>query len=55
MVETKDKTKIRGYHITNGEIMFTNYLNKTIKKIEVRRVLERWREEIEEMAESTVY
>ena len=46
----KDKKIIEGHLINNGEIQFTNYLNKVIRTVEVERVLERWREEIEEMA-----
>lgn len=50
MVNNNDKKIIKGYLIQNGEIQFTNYLNKVIKTIKMRKILERFREEIEEMA-----
>ncbi len=48
------KTKIEGYLIDSGKIKFTNHLNKVISTIEIREVLERWREEIEEMSVSII-
>ena len=50
---TPNKKKIKGYLICHGEIQFVNYLNKVVKIVEIKKVLERWREEIEKMAIET--
>lgn len=49
MKKEKNKKKIVGYLTLNGEIHFVNYLNKTIKTVEINKVVDRWIEEIKEM------
>lgn len=37
------------YYISGGEIIFINSINKEIKRVSVRKVIEKYREEIEKM------
>jgi len=50
----KNKKIVVSYLINDSEIQFTNYLNKVIKKIKIRKILKHFRKEIEEMAETVV-
>jgi len=42
-------TKITGYYINGDDIKFTNKINKTVKKIKVRKVIDIYLEEIKKM------
>jgi len=50
MVIEKDRKKVTGYMIVDGEIGFLNYRNKVFKSVSIQRIMERFGEEIEEMA-----
>ena len=53
MVE-KDKKKVTGYIISNGEIGFINYRNKIFKVVQIRDVVEKYYDQIEEMAKEII-
>jgi len=50
MVIEKDKRKVTGYMVVDGEIGFMNYRNKIFKSVDIRRVMDKYGKEIEAMA-----
>lgn len=55
MAEVKDK-KMRtvGYIIVDGNVGFLNYRNKVFKSVPMNDIVERFKKEIEEMADKRI-
>jgi len=54
MAQEKNKLKVAGYIVIEGKIGFLNYRNKIFKSVEIKKVMEKYYDQIEEMAEENI-